>query len=441
MPCVATGGIVVARGPHPASGFLVTPLSMSTANTQRRLRLPGYGWAVVAAVFVSLVLTSGSNQYAFGAFVEPLETEYGWSRTQINVSISLGFLTGLLSPFAGRLVDRVGTRPVMAVSLVMLAASYGLRPLMTELWHWYALSLLAHAAMPGAAVIPTGRLVGMWFPRTRGRMMGVTMMGANFGGMTMPVVAGVVISTVSWQAGYVTFAIIAGVVAVIAMAVVRDKPVQPKPAFEVRETATAAPSATQGIGSVREALRTRSFWAMTVGITMGAFSYSAVLSQMIPHLTNEGLTLNQAAGYLSLFALFGMVGKIVFGYATERVPTQYVLMISLALQGAGLAVLTTLAGTPAMWAVVWFYGMAFGGMGAIFPILVQDIFGLRWYGSIYGLVNLATVFSAVIGPIMTGAVFDTTGTYTLAFLATIGFYGVGIAALTMAKPVQDSDAA
>ena len=370
-----------------------------------------------------------------------MEAQFGWSRTQINVSISLGFLTGLLSPFVGRLVDRVGTRPVMAVSLVMLAASYGLRPLMTELWHWYALSLLAHAAMPGAAVLPTGRIVGMWFPRTRGRMMGVTMMGANFGGMTMPLVAAQVISIVSWQAGYATFAVLAGVVAVVAMVVVRDKPVQPAPAPEAREAGSAAPPATGSINSVREALRTRSFWAMTVAITMGTFSYHAVLSQIIPHLTNQGLTLNQAASYLSVFALFGMVGKIVFGYATERVPTRYVFMVSLVLQGVGLAVLTTLAGTPSMWAVVWIYGMAFGGMGAIFPILAQDIFGLRWYGSIYGLVNLATIFSAVIGPVMTGAVYDNTGTYTLAFLATIGFYVVGIVALTMATPLRPKNAA
>ncbi len=367
--------------------------------------------------------------------MEPLETQFGWSRTQINVSISLGFLTGLLSPFIGRLVDRVGTRPVMAVSLMMLATSYGLRPLMTELWHWYALSLLAHAAMPGAAVLPTGRIVGMWFPRTRGRMMGVTMMGANFGGMTMPLLAAWVISTVSWQAGYGTFAVLAGIVAVVAMVVVRDKPLQPTPVSVTREPGAVAPGSVD-VGSVREALRTRSFWAMTVAITMGSFSYHAVLSQIIPHLTNQGLTLNQAASYLSVFALFGMVGKIVFGYATERVPTRYVFMVSLVFQGIGLAVLTTLANTPAMWAVVWIYGMAFGGMGAIFPILAQDIFGLRWYGSIYGLVNLATIFSAVIGPLMTGLVFDNTGTYTLAFLATIGFYVVGIVALTMAKPLR-----
>jgi len=253
--------------------------------------------------------------------------------------------------------------------------------------------------------------------------------------MTMPLLAAWVISTVSWQAGYGTFAVLAGIVAVVAMVVVRDKPLQPTPVSVTREPGAVAPGSVD-VGSVREALRTRSFWAMTVAITMGSFSYHAVLSQIIPHLTNQGLTLNQAASYLSVFALFGMVGKIVFGYATERVPTRYVFMVSLVFQGIGLAVLTTLANTPAMWAVVWIYGMAFGGMGAIFPILAQDIFGLRWYGSIYGLVNLATIFSAVIGPLMTGLVFDNTGTYTLAFLATIGFYVVGIVALTMAKPLR-----
>ena len=111
-------------------------------------------------------------------------------------------------------------------------------------------------------------------------------------------------------------------------------------------------------------------------------------------------------------------------------------MASLALQGIGLTVLTLFPGTIAMWAIVWMYGMAFGGMGAIFPILVQDIFGLRWYGSLYGLINLATASSSILGPVMTGITFDTMGNYTIAFLATVAFHAVGIVALTAAKPLS-----
>ena len=159
----------------------------------------------------------------------------------------------------------------MAVSLAMLAASYGLRPFMTELWHWYSLSLLAHAAMPGAAVLATGRVVGMWFPRTRGRMMGVTMMGANFGGMTMPVLAGTVISTISWQAGYVAFAILTGIVAVLALILVRDKEIESVEESQKRKTENLVPM--RAISSVRDALNTKAFWAITLAITMGNFTF------------------------------------------------------------------------------------------------------------------------------------------------------------------------
>ena len=94
------------------------------------------GWTIVWVAFFSTAFASGGSQYGFGMFVRPLEAEFGWTRTQINISLSIGLISGLLAPFAGWVVDRYGSRVIMTVSLAIVAVSFLLRAGMTELWQW-----------------------------------------------------------------------------------------------------------------------------------------------------------------------------------------------------------------------------------------------------------------------------------------------------------------
>ena len=68
---------------------------------------------IVAIVFISTAISVGTGQYAFGLFIEPLEAEFGWSRTAISASLSFGALSSLLAPLIGRWMDQYGARPVL----------------------------------------------------------------------------------------------------------------------------------------------------------------------------------------------------------------------------------------------------------------------------------------------------------------------------------------
>ena len=74
---------------------------------------------------------------------------------------------------------------------------------------------------------------------------------------------------------------------------------------------------------------------MVIGVMAASFTYQAVLTQIIPHLQNEGMTLRNATFFLGLAAAFGMAGKIVFGLMTERFPSRYVLIGGLLAQSLG----------------------------------------------------------------------------------------------------------
>ena len=410
-----------------------------------------YGWLVVMAAFVSTGLTIGTGQYAFGVFVEPLEAEFGWTRIQLNAALSLSAVAALSSPVIGRIMDRVGARPVMAVSLMILVVSYACRPFMTQLWHWYALGVVQALGFTGATILPAGKLVGLWFQKTRGRMMGIATMGNNFGGLTMAPLAGLVVGMAGWQWGYGVFAALIFVAAPLIFLVIRDRPedvqrererlrsLGKEEGEQVLASASAGNPELSGF-TVSEALRTRAFYFVALGIIAANFSYAGILTQLIPHLENEGVSLGQASLALSLLAAFGMGGKFLFGLLTERIPVRFALMLSLLLQVVGLILLIRWANTPFLWALMPFYGVAFGAVGALIPLLVQETFGVRYFGSILGMVNMATVAAIITGPLMVGAFFDATGNYRMAFLTVAGIFVAGSLALSLARPPRPKTA-
>ena len=402
-----------------------------------------YGWIVVGAAFLSTGLTVGTGSYAFGVFVEPLEAEFGWTRMQLNAAISLSAVAALSGPFIGRIMDRYGARPVMAASLVLLGMSFVLRPLMTHLWHWYALGIVQALGLTGATVLPTGKLVGMWFQKTRGRMMGLATMGNNFGGLTMAALAGLVVGFSGWRWGYGVFAILIFVSAILMLLVVRDRPedVQKEVARlknrrdGANEDDSVSPSASSLSGlTVRDALKTRAFYLVILGITAAGFSHSSVLTQLIPHLENEGVSLTQASLALSVLAGFGMAGKVLFGLLTERIPARFAFVLSFLIQIVGLMMLSRWANTPFLWAFMPFYGIAFGAVGALTPLLVQETFGLRHFGAVQGLLGMARILPTVVGPLMVGAFYDSTGHYRTAFLTVACIFVVGALAFSLARP-------
>ena len=393
------------------------------------------GWWVVSVPFLAAALGTGAGQYGFGIFIEPLEETFGWSRSQISLSLSFTALGSLLAPLLGWTIDRYGAKLVIAVSLALVAVSFVLRPMMTELWHWYALSLLQYAGYTGASMLPAGKLVGLWFRRTRGRVMGLTAMGNNFGGLVMPPMMGWMLLMLSWQATYVALGVLSLLLTAYTLMAVRDSP-SSSDLDEGSDTDSAQAISHVTGRTVGEALRDRSFYAIAIAVTLGTFTYSAIIPQIIPHLLDGGATLVVASLVLSMYAIAGMVGKFLMGILAERITSRYALMTNFVGQSVFLLAMIWADNPIVMWTVVPTLGIFNGAFGALFQLVVQDSFGIRYFGSIMGLINFATLVSFFFGPILAGASYDITGSYTVAFVSVAVMFVTAALTLTQARPAQ-----
>ena len=400
---------------------------------RRRIRMPQIyrGWWVVTAPFLVATVATGAGQYGFGMFYEPLEEAFGWSRSQISLSLSFTMVGGLIAPVLGRVIDRYGTKVVMVASLVLVTLSFLLRPAMTELWHWYALSLLQYIGYTGASMLATGKLVGVWFQRTRGRAMGITAMGNNFGGLVIPPMMGGMLTLFAWQGTYVGVGIMTGLLVIYTLVTVRDFPTREEVSAEFEQAGDSSAALITG-WTVSEALRVKAFYAITLSILLGTFTYSAILPNIIPHLTNNGQTLTIAIYVQSVFAIFGMVGKFAMGLLSEKITSRYALMINFIGHSLFLAIMTLFVDPRVIWIAVPLFGIFHGAFGALFQLVVQDAFGVRNFGSIMGVINLPTMVSFGVGPVLAGMAYDMTESYAPAFLAISVMFAIGALALTQA---------
>tara|TARA_A100001037_G_scaffold303148_1_gene336449 strand:- start:48108 stop:49283 length:1176 start_codon:yes stop_codon:yes gene_type:complete len=380
---------------------------------------------------LSAALAIGSSNYAFGLFVEPLAEEFGWTRTYISASLSFMALGSLTSPFMGNLMDRYGAKPIMVSSLLIMSIGFALRPLMTELWHWYCLSALQFGALNGAAIFPAGRLVGLWFPKTRGRVMGMTMMGNNFGGLTLPILIGLAIGSHSaWEIAYIYVAGAALIFAVISFVVVREPSTNK---IEQKNVQVANKTLDNTTWLFRDLLKSPTFYAIALAIMLGNFTYTTILGHVFAHLVDIDISETSAALCLTVLAGCGMFGKVILGYFTEKIQTRFVMMVCFVGQICGIILILLIGNGLGIWFAFGLFGFFMGSFGALVPLLVQDSFGLKSFGTIMGVISATTVISFGFGPILAGLSYDLLGSYRVAFILVAIMFGIATFILNWAK--------
>ena len=380
---------------------------------------PYRGYQIALIAFLSTGLSIGMSQYAFGQFATPLQAEFGWTKTQLNGALSLAFISGITGPILGKCADKYGIKIVLLISLLMISLGFLLRPTISNLWHWYLYSALVYAGFPGATQITSGKIVPLWFPKTRGRVMGAVTSGNNFGGFTMPALAASVITFSGWETAYVIFGSIMFFLAVVSYFIISES-MQDIENESIRTNRNldfidlAKKQAAIGFG-IKEALKSFRFWTISLALMIGVLTYQGILTQLTQYLEDEGMSQNMATSCLMMIAIMGVIGKITFGRASESFTARKTLILSIFFQGVGTLILCISGNSTILWVGCFIYSLGFGAFGALISLTVVEQFGMKNIGSMMGLNAFLTSITMALGPLVAGIIHDQTGSYRNAF--------------------------
>ena len=286
-----------------------------------------------------------------------------------------------------------------------------------------------------STMTPVGRIVGLWFPNARGRVMGIAMMGNNFGGVVMPGIIGTVIAFGGWQSGYYLQGLLTFLIAITVLIALRE----PQSANSAALPTEPSAKSTELPGmSMNEAIRSKNLYLLLYIFLVGATPFASLLPQLISHYVNEGVNPGTAATAMSILAIGGMSGKLVFGILGERITARYAMMVSF----FGLSVALMLSINPTMPGIIWvcspLWGLCMGAFGTLINMIIQDYFGLKSFGSIMGVAGYGTAISFAVGPILAGLSYDNLGSYQPMFYGIVVVMGIGMFVLqAMGTPEKD----
>ena len=226
---------------------------------------------------VSIAISSGLFMHGFQFYFEPMRQQFGWSRTLISGAYSLSRVeSGFLGPLGGYLVQRFGSRIVMAGGFMILALGLVLLSMTRNVPMFYGAFLTLSVGSGLAAWTPVVPALTNWFRRKRAMAVGLTMMGMGFGGIVVAPVVSIFINNFSWDRTALGCGIFAAIVGLPLASLMRYSPepygylpdgdTPDDKASEGSEGTRSSSSADQEFDfSVKEALRTPAFWLMSIG--------------------------------------------------------------------------------------------------------------------------------------------------------------------------------
>ncbi|EKF20634.1 MFS transporter [Nitratireductor pacificus] len=378
-----------------------------------------YGWFVVAAAFTVTLLGFGSA-YTFSAFFEPLQREFSASRGSTSLVFSLaGFLYFGIGVVSGPLSDRIGSRALAVIGMVLLGGGLALAGAARSLTEVYLAYGLGVGLGVGLSYVPVLGTVQRWFTRRRGFASGIAVSGIGVGTLVMPPLASWLIGLLDWRTSYFLLGGLAAAIgAGMSFLIIddpRDRGVAPDgdPILSRQD-----PTPPQG-ASIGDAVRSPRFIALYVACLLCSFGVFVPFAHLVPYALDHGIPKASAVLIFGAIGVGSTAGRFLLGDLADRLGRQaslLVMFVGMAL-AMGVWALSTQAWQLTMFALV--YGLFYGGWVALLPTVVMDDFGGRNVSGIIGILYTSVAFGTLAGPSAAGLAFDLTQSYTLPLLASV----------------------
>ncbi|WP_082592381.1 MFS transporter [Phycicoccus sp. Soil803] len=416
---------------------MTIPAATQVTTPTRRPAIHRAWW--VALVILGALVAAAGFRSSTGALLEPLESEFGWSRATTSGAVTANLVIyGLTAPFAAALMERFGLRRVVCLALVLVALGSGLTTVMTAPWQLWLLWGVFVGVGAGAMALVLGAVVAnRWFVESRrGLVTGVFSAAGAAGQLVfLPGIAALAAGPGwRWSALVVTGAAL--LLVPLVLLVVRDRPADlglrplgAHPGEPLDEPATRHTGSQVGPGrlavrTLRESTRSRTFWILVGTFWICGWSTNGLIgTHFIPAAHDHGMPETTAAGLLALIGVFDLVGTIASGWLTDKVDPRLLLCGYYGFRGLSLLFVPALLGPdihPNLFIFIVFYGLDWVATVPPTIALCRRHFGVARSGVVFGWVFASHMVGAGVAASYAGWVRQSTGDYFTAWLTAGG---------------------
>ena len=386
----------------------------------------------VLIVGCAIILVSFAIRASFGVFQIPIAEEFGWLRAEFSLAIAIKNLGwGIGQPLFGAMAEKVGDRKAIILGALVYAAGLVLSSFAVTPTEHHIYEILVGFGIAGTGFGVILAVVGRASTdENRSMSLAIATAAGSAGQVFGAPMAEWMLTMMSWQSVFVVFA--AAIIAVLALLPLMRAPAPPASRAELEESMGAI---------LIKAFRDPSYTLIFLGFFSCGYQLAFVTAHFPAFVTEMcgpilpggmlhsiGITTTSALGAvaISLIGVANIAGTLAAGWAGKRYSKKYLL--------AGIYTGRTLIAaafilTPITPATVLLFSVSMGALWlATVPLtsgLIAHIYGLRYMGTLYGIVFFSHQLGSFMGVWLGGKMYDITGDYTL-----VWWIGVGVGAFS-----------
>ena len=372
-----------------------------------------YGYLIVLSCCILMLGPCCFSFNTAGIFYNPVSKELGVGKGTFGMYMTVEYLTMfLILPFAGRMLNKLDARTILSTAVIMVSGSLMAMSTFHSVYSFYVAGFIIGVANAWILYLAVPVLIGRWFKKNVGLWVGLCMAFTGIGGMIFNPIGGQLITNYGWRTGYLTFGIIAAVIALpFTLFVIRsypsDKGLQPYGEGEVNES---EPVKLTGV-SARTAIKSPALYMMA--LYAGLVNLGLTINYYLPsYVGTLGMPLTVGATLASVVMFGSLLGKVGLGWLNDKsVPVAMVTGLSSGIIGLGALMLLADRGLWVILIAGAFFGIFFASATTTTPMMARSIFGDREYSQICSYVTMACAFLAAFGSAIWGFIFDATGSY------------------------------
>jgi MFS transporter, OFA family, oxalate/formate antiporter len=397
------------------------------------------GWIVTACATGALLALG--VLYAWSVVKQEIPDAWGWNASQKTLPYAVAIvLFSVMTAVGGRLQDRFGPRLVMTAGGIFAGVGMILSGATTSPWVFtFTFGVLLGTGI--GFVYGSGTPAAVkWFPAHRtGMIAGIVVAGFGMGAAWVAPLAKALIDAYGVQTTLILLGVGMLVVIVGLAQFVKPPPAGYIPPGTVRQSSSAP--ATSGMDfAPAQVLGTWQFYVLWLAFAFGAGAGLMIIGNLASIVGTQAMLPAVAAVAVTALAIGNGLGRVASGMLSDRFGRRIVLSVAFVFQGALILVLASvvegsaLATTAVMLILAALIGANYGANLAVFPAITRDYFGIKNFGSNYGLVYTAFGLGGFMISLGAGVINDATGTFSYAYYMAAALLVVAVGLMAIARP-------
>ena len=393
-----------------------------------------YRWVLLIAVCLIGFMTVGTRA-TLGNFFKTIIADLNWDRGTISFVVAVNlWISGLLQPFTGHLMDRFGARWLFAISVTVFDLGVMLIGFINSFASLLVIyGIIVGAANAGSSMSLTNALLAHWFRDWRALAMSINNACAAVGQLVLVYVSYLLLESSGWRPSHVYLGLAVLVLTTpIAFLIPRHRP---------RALATPAaasqPPVAQGpleTTSWSTALRSAPLWQLNGGYFVCGMTVALFSVHLIPFATDHGFSPDAAAKAFGLLATFSVIGSLLSGAVSDRLGRKDILALAYLLRGGAFALLLLWHHELALYGFAIIGGLSWLATPPSVIALTGEIYGLRALGTLGGISLLAHQIGGGASVWLAGVMHDLTGSYDVSFaMAAVALVGAALISFSIAE--------